>query len=145
MAVDGAATRGPGLSKYVVPEVVFGPNALAEIGHAARRLGAQRPMLVTDPGIVEAGWVAEALRHLAEVGLRPLVWSGPSPNPKDVEIRSGAQVYLAGGCDVIIAVGGGSCIDDRAPDPRRRLPEHEPAGGRLARRRVPAGAGVLRR
>ncbi len=106
-----ATSAAPGLSKYVVPEVMFGPDALAEIGHAARRLGAVRPMLVTDPGIVEAGWVAESLKHLAEVGLEPLIWSDVTPNPKDVEIRAGCERYLDSGCDVIIAVGGGSCID----------------------------------
>jgi alcohol dehydrogenase len=51
---------------------VFGPGSLAEAGFAARRLGAERPFVVTDPGIIEVGWTAALL---AEEGLRPTVWS----------------------------------------------------------------------
>jgi alcohol dehydrogenase len=108
---SSAATTGPPVSKYVVPEVVFGYGALAEIGHAARRLGAVRPFLVTDPGIIEAGWVAEAVDHLNDVGLEPVQWSALTPNPKDHEVAAGAETYRAAECDVIVVVGGGSCID----------------------------------
>ena len=106
---------GPGASggviKFQTPEVVFGPESLAESGFAARRIGAQRPFVVTDPGLIEAGWAGELLRHLADAGLQATVWSGVTPNPKDVEIAQGYQRYLESGCDVIIAIGGGSCID----------------------------------
>ena len=44
-----------GMTKYLVPEIVFGAGALDEIGHAARRLGAVRPLLVTDAGVRAAG------------------------------------------------------------------------------------------
>jgi 1,3-propanediol dehydrogenase len=44
------------LAKFHAPEIVFGPGALAELGHCVARLGARRPFLVTDPGIIEAGW-----------------------------------------------------------------------------------------
>jgi hypothetical protein len=40
--------------KFHAPEIVFGPGSLAEAGFAARRLGAERPFVVTDPGIIEA-------------------------------------------------------------------------------------------
>jgi len=100
-----------GIIKFQAPEIVFGPGSLAEAGFAARRIGAQRPFLVTDPGIIEAGWVRELTRHLAEVGLSPTIWRGITPNPKDHEVAAGYDSYLESGCDVIIAIGGGSCID----------------------------------
>ena len=99
------------LVKFHAPEVVFGFGSLAEAGYAARRLGARRPLVVTDPGIIEAGWTDELLGHLRAAGLAPTVWSGVSPNPKDHEIAAGYLAYLEQGADVIIAVGGGSCID----------------------------------
>lgn len=97
--------------KFQAPEIVFGPGSLAEAGFAARRLGAQRPFVVTDPGIIEAGWVRELTGYLADAGLTATLWSGVTPNPKDTEIAAGYESYLASGCDVIIAIGGGSCID----------------------------------
>ncbi|MFI9824080.1 iron-containing alcohol dehydrogenase [Streptomyces sp. NPDC052013] len=99
------------LAKFHVPEVVFGPGSLAELGHCALRLGGRRPFLVTDPGLMEAGWVDEAVAHLRRVGLRPVVWHDVTPNPKDHEVEAGFGRYVESGCDVIVGVGGGSVID----------------------------------
>lgn len=104
----GGATR---IAKFHAPEIVFGPGALAELGHCARRLGARRPFLVTDPGLIEAGWLDEAAGYLRESGLRPAVWHDVTPNPKDHEIEAAFQSYGESGSDVIIGLGGGSCID----------------------------------
>jgi 1,3-propanediol dehydrogenase len=97
--------------KFHAPELVFGYGSLAEAGHCALRLGARRPFVVTDPGIIEAGWVNELLGYLGEVGLTADVWSGVTPNPKDHEITAAYQRYREWGGDVIIAIGGGSCMD----------------------------------
>ena len=97
--------------KFHAPEVVFGLGALDEAGFAAQRLGARRPMVVTDPGIIEAGWVDVLLGHLRAVRLEPVLWSQVTPNPKDHEVRAAFATYVAEQCDVLIAIGGGSCID----------------------------------
>lgn len=99
------------LLKFHVPEMVFGLGSLAEAGFCAGRLGARRPFVVTDPGIIEAGWVDELLGHLAEVGLKPHVWAGVTPNPKDHEIEAAYRAYADYGGDVIIGIGGGSALD----------------------------------
>lgn len=108
----GDADEEPtGLVKFHAPEVVFGTGSLSEAGFAAARLGARRPLVVTDPGIIAAGWVDELLGHLREAGLRPVVWSQVTPNPRDHEIRAAFAHYLEWECDVIIGIGGGSCAD----------------------------------
>ena len=99
------------LAKFHVPEIVFGPGALAELGHCAARLGARRPFLVTDPGLIEAGWADEAVAYLRQSELHPALWHDITPNPKDHEIEAAFQMYAEGGSDVIIGLGGGSCID----------------------------------
>jgi len=112
---DRAAARPrsatPRLAKFHVPEILFGPGSLPEAAHAAVRLGARRPLLVTDPGLTEAGWPAQLCAHLADAGLRATVWDGVTPNPKDHEIAAGHLTYLDQRCDVIVALGGGSVID----------------------------------
>ncbi|GLZ55088.1 iron-containing alcohol dehydrogenase [Actinomycetospora sp. NBRC 106378] len=117
---DGATTgRGhlqsapepPRLAKFHVPEIVFGTGSLSEAAHAAARLGARRPLLVTDDGLLAAGWPQQLCRHLHDAGMRPAVWSGVTPNPKDHEIAAGHECYRAERCDVLVAVGGGSVID----------------------------------
>ncbi|WP_308252400.1 iron-containing alcohol dehydrogenase, partial [Pseudonocardia sp. KRD291] len=101
----------PRLSKFHAPEIVFGNDSLAEAAHAAVRLGASRPFVVTDPGLTETGWPAELLRHMRAAGLRPQLWNEITPNPKDHEIQAGHQRYMASGCDVVLGIGGGSVID----------------------------------
>ncbi len=107
-----AAGFTPGrVLKFHAPEIVFGLDSMVEAAHAALRLGALRPMLVTDSGLIAAGWVDEMIGHLAEQGVQVRVWSALTPNPKDHEIAAGYEVYRAHGCDVLVAVGGGSVID----------------------------------
>jgi 1,3-propanediol dehydrogenase len=110
-ASTDAVRQSARLAKFHVPEVVFGPGSLTEVGHCALRLGGRRPFLVTDPGLMAAGWADEAVAHLRRAGLRPVVWHDVTPNPKDHEIQAGFQRYAESGCDVIVGVGGGSVID----------------------------------
>jgi alcohol dehydrogenase class IV len=112
VAAENTLATQPGrLVKFHAPEMVFGFNSLAEAGFAAARLGARRPFVVTDSGIIEAGWVRELVGHLREVGLAPVVWSDITANPKDYEIARGYDQYLDCGADVIIGIGGGSALD----------------------------------
>jgi alcohol dehydrogenase class IV len=104
----GEPTR---LLKFHAPEIVFGIDSMVEAAHAALRLGALRPLLVTDPGLIEAGWVTELVGHLRDQGVDARVWSALTPNPKDHEIAAGYEYYREHGCDVLIALGGGSVID----------------------------------
>ncbi|BDH55336.1 iron-containing alcohol dehydrogenase [Tsukamurella sp. PLM1] len=105
------AREVPRTVKFHAPEIVFGVDALGEAAHAAARLGAVRPMLVTDLGLIEAGWVTELTEYLRSAGLRPEVFSAVTPNPKDHEVAAGFERYAAAGCDVIIGIGGGSVMD----------------------------------
>ncbi len=107
-ADDGAHLR---LAKFHAPEIVFGPGSLPEAAHAAARLGARRPFVVTDPGLMAARWPAELIGQLRSAGLFPQLWHDVTPNPKDYEIEAGFQRYAADGCDVVIGIGGGSVID----------------------------------
>jgi alcohol dehydrogenase class IV len=99
------------LAKFHAPEIVFGPGSLSEAAHAAVRLGARRPLVVTDPGLLAAGWPDELLAALRSAGLTPTLWHDVTPNPKDHEIEAGYAPYAEEGCDVVVGLGGGSVID----------------------------------
>ena len=99
------------VSKFVTPEVIFGIGTLAEVGGAVRRVGGLRPMLVSDPGVLAAGWVERAVPYLADVRVQWRLWHDLTPNPKDFEVQAAFESYLESGCDALLAVGGGSCID----------------------------------
>ena len=99
------------ISKFVMPEVIFGRGSLGQIAESAIRLGAEKLFVVTDEGIIRAGWIDKATAILQESGLDYEIWSHVTPNPKDYEVEEGARRYLASRCDAIMAIGGGSPID----------------------------------
>ncbi|MGH2546340.1 MAG: iron-containing alcohol dehydrogenase, partial [Actinomycetota bacterium] len=99
------------MSKFLIPEVIFGVGTLAEVGGVVWRVGGRRALLVTDPGVMDAGWVERALPHLKDAEIEYRLWHDLTPNPKDVEVEAAFEAYEANGCDVLVAVGGGSCID----------------------------------
>lgn len=99
------------ISKFMTPEIIFGSGALSQVGEAARRLGARKVFVVSDPGVTSAGWVGQTLNFLHDQSLATEVWTGVTSNPKDVEVEQGMRRYIESQCDAIVAVGGGSPID----------------------------------
>lgn len=99
------------LRKFVVPEFIFGVGARHKVGLYARNLNAKRVLVVSDPGVIAAGWLAELTADLDEAGISHVLFSQVTPNPRDHEVMAGAEYYRAAGCDVIVALGGGSVID----------------------------------
>lgn len=99
------------ISKHVAPEIIFGRDALSQVGESALRLGANKVFVVSDEGVINAGWVERTLSYLKAANLQYEVFSGLTSNPKDYEVAAGLKKYLDSNCDAIIAVGGGSPTD----------------------------------
>jgi len=99
------------LLKFEIPEIIFGRGSLKQLGQCSRRMGGDKVMLVTDPGIIANGWVDEALGYLKLEGLTTVVFDNVVSNPRAFQVEQGALEYTRQGCDVIIAIGGGSAMD----------------------------------
>ncbi len=57
------------LRKFVAPEFVFGIDARKLAGRYARNFGARKVLLVSDPGVLAAGWGEDVIASLREAGL----------------------------------------------------------------------------
>ncbi len=99
------------LRKFVAPEFVFGAGAIDLVARYARNFGGRKILVVTDPGVIDAGWAGKVLRTLAKEDLEAVVFAQISANPRAGEVMAGADFYREQGCDVIVAVGGGSPMD----------------------------------
>jgi alcohol dehydrogenase len=99
------------LRKFVAPEFVFGIDARKLAGRYAKNFGARKVLLVTDPGVMAAGWADDVLSYLTEAGVEHAVYAAVTSNPKATEVKAGAAIYRSEGCNAIVAVGGGSPID----------------------------------
>lgn len=103
--------HGGELRKFVIPEIVYGPGAIDIAGQYGLVYGARNVLVVTDPGVIAAGWADRAIAALDLAGISHVLFSGVSPNPRVEEVMAGAELHRSRGCDVIVAVGGGSPMD----------------------------------
>ena len=104
--VDGFELR-----KFVAPEFIFGVGARNLAGRYAKNLGGRKVLVVSDPGVVAAGWTRDITESLELAGLPYALYNEVSPNPKVDEVMAGVDVYREERCNAIVAVGGGSSID----------------------------------
>ena len=99
------------IRKFVIPEFVFGDGAIELLGRYAINFGAIRVFVVTDEGVRQTGLLDRVDHTLRQAGVEPVVYDSVSVNPRAGEVMDGAGVYRQSGCDVIVAVGGGSPMD----------------------------------
>jgi alcohol dehydrogenase class IV len=92
--------------------IVFGAGAASQLWEKftsrAGGAGINRPLLVTDRGLLETP-AFEAVRNA--LGGRERTFADVQANPTDANVRAAADAFRMGGCDSVIALGGGSAID----------------------------------
>lgn len=99
------------LRKFVAPEFVFGVGARHLVGRYAANFGAHKVLVVTDSGVIVAGWLDSVLASLHDEGLEYEVFSDVHSNPRDSEVMQGAELFHQKRCQAVIALGGGSPMD----------------------------------
>jgi len=88
-------------------EIRFGAGARAELPELVARFGA-RPILITDSALRETPMVVKALETLGK-GAR--LFSDVEPNPTVGSVDRAIGEIAVNGCDVVVAMGGGSSLD----------------------------------
>ena len=95
--------------RFLTPKIVHhGPGALSALDGEIRKQKGTCVGLVTDPGVAEAGLCDQVLAHVTgEV----LCYQGAEPEPSYALVQPCTDFLVENGCDVVIALGGGSAID----------------------------------
>ena len=101
----------PDVLKHSRTRVVYGAGALDQLGKQARREGASHILLVTDPGIEEAGHVNRALTSVREAKLTVTLFDGVRENPTTEHVAKGVEAAKKANIDFIVGLGGGSSMD----------------------------------
>ncbi|MDD3621990.1 MAG: iron-containing alcohol dehydrogenase [Methanofollis sp.] len=97
---------------YLNPAVaLMGAGAVKEIGNWAQMLNAKKALIVSGKGRHGKALAEDVGALLKESKVDFHIYAGAEPNPTDVSVQEGAKVYKKEGCDMIIAVGGGSPMD----------------------------------
>ncbi|MBT5310768.1 MAG: iron-containing alcohol dehydrogenase, partial [Verrucomicrobia bacterium] len=90
-----------------------GPGVISQLNETLLSLGIQRPLVVTDSGLL----TTDAFKKLADAllpGEPDRDWflhSDVQPNPTEANTRGAAELALAKGCDGVVGLGGGSALD----------------------------------
>ena len=93
-----------------MPDVHFGYGVLAELAGELARRGVTRPLILSDAALAALG-VADRARAASGCGAAARVFDGIPENPTIAGVEAALEAYRAGGCDGIVAVGGGSVLD----------------------------------
>lgn len=143
-------------SFQTVPSLKFGEPAAQALAPMVSSFGAQRLMIVTDPGVVAAGLVEPVAAALKGLGLTVSVYDDVEADPPEAKVLAAVEAAGQFGAEAIVGLGGGSPMDTaklvallcRAEQPlsemygvaqvdRSRVP-----GGRLPLFQVPTTAGT---
>jgi alcohol dehydrogenase class IV len=89
----------------------FGAGRINELAEACSAVGMQRPLFVTDAGLASLPITGQAFEVLGQHGMSAGFFAEVMPNPDDVCLAAGLEVYRQGGHDGVVAFGGGSALD----------------------------------
>jgi len=134
-----------------VPRVVCGAGSAGELAAHCRELGLARPLLVTDPGLVDLGLVPPLAAALEADGLAVTLFAEVREDPPEAVVLACVERARAAGADGVVAIGGGSSMDTAKVVAallagEQALPElygvDQVRGGRLPLLLVPTTAGT---
>lgn len=91
--------------------VVFGAGCVRQLPFELQRVGAQRPLVVVDRGVIGAGIARRVTDVLENAGVRYQVFERVDSNPVERNVWDGVEAFRAAGCDSIVGLGGGSPLD----------------------------------
>src|SRR5579862_5489013 len=86
--------------------IVFGPGTVSELGPLARAIGRRSFVVTGKDKLRHAG----AIGDLESAGVGCTLF-GVAGEPTVSLVREGAALFRNAGCELLIAIGGGSAID----------------------------------
>lgn len=96
---------------YNPTHLIFGAGTLSQLGDVASKHG-KKALIVTGGGSVKrGGGFDRATASLEAAGVSVAECSGIEPNPRITSVARGGDTARKEGCDVVIAIGGGSTMD----------------------------------
>ena len=90
--------------------LVYGCGAIERLGELAREYGS-RVLVVSDPGVAEAGHTQRALDSLESAGLSVTSFVDVHENPTTDDVASCLAVARSADIDLFVGIGGGSALD----------------------------------
>ena len=98
--------------EFMLPtRVVFGEGVIENLGEEIRKMGNNKPMIVTDKGLVKAGTVKKITDVMDAANIEYSIFDEVEANPRDTTVQRGYEKAKATSSDMLVAIGGGSSMD----------------------------------
>ncbi len=91
--------------------IILGKDTQKQIGEIVKSMSDSALLVYGGGSIKKNGLYDEVTKSLTEAGVKFGELSGVEPNPKIALVRKGAELCKKNGYGLVLAVGGGSCID----------------------------------
>jgi len=100
------------MNRIILNETSYhGAGAVKEIISELTHRGLKRPIVFSDPALVELGIAKKVTSLLDKAKIKYALYSDIKPNPTIANVKNGVKAFKAAKADVIIAIGGGSSMD----------------------------------
>ncbi|PLR68755.1 iron-containing alcohol dehydrogenase [Bacillus sp. UMB0893] len=90
--------------------IIYGRNSFQKAGLESTQYG-KKVLIISDTIMKDLGYVKEAEKLIHECGGESSVYLGVVSEPTDLFVHEALEQFEKDNCDVIMALGGGSCID----------------------------------
>lgn len=98
--------------EFILPtRIRFGEGISGKLAYEIKQMGHNKPMIVTDQGLIKAGVVDAVIESLKKEQMEYAIFDRIEPNPRDITVQKAYEAAVEYGADVLVAVGGGSSID----------------------------------
>ena len=101
----------PGFDFQPRTRVVYGPGTFRQLGRIACEFSDGEVLLVTDPGLKQAGHSTNAVQSLESAGLKVAVFDDVAPNPTTDDVDRCVTFAKGRNASLIVGLGGGSSMD----------------------------------
>jgi alcohol dehydrogenase class IV len=91
--------------------ILFGLGAVEKTGAEAQLLKAKKVLIITDPGVIQAGLLQNIEKSLQSVDLPFVTFDGVEADPRIEVVEKSVEKAKKEGIDLIVGFGGGSSLD----------------------------------
>ncbi len=100
-----------GFSFETAPRTICEDGVAGRLGALVAGLGLKRLMVVTDPGLKDAGLIDAPLESLREAGVEAVLFSEVMADPPQACVERAVEIAAAEHIEGVVGLGGGSSMD----------------------------------
>lgn len=91
-------------------KIYYGRDSFSTVGKEARDFG-KKALIISDKIMDSLGYVGDLNSYLSRQEIESAIYLGVESEPKDTYVEEALGIFKKESCDLVISLGGGSCID----------------------------------